>query len=177
MNRITKDPLLAAARIIVALLIALLVFVLVLVLVGLTVLLTFQRGEFIAELAAQEAPAAAYWLILLVVVLVGAIVGAGIRFLLELRGIVKSVDRGDPFEPANADRLSRMGWLSVAAYGLALVAGAIVAWLQRVVPDARGADIDFSADSGGILLILVLFILARVFRQGAAMREELEGTV
>ena len=29
----------------------------------------------------------------------------------------------------------------------------------------------------GILLALVLFILARVFREGAAMRSELEGTV
>ena len=30
---------------------------------------------------------------------------------------------------------------------------------------------------GGILLALVLFILARVFRKGAEMRAELEGTV
>ena len=37
------------------------------------------------------------------------------------------------------------------------------------------ADIEFSLT--GVLLALVLFILARVFRHGAAMREDLEGTV
>ena len=34
-----------------------------------------------------------------------------------------------------------------------------------------------SFDFGGLILILTLFILARVFRHGAAMREDLEGTV
>jgi Fe-S cluster assembly ATPase SufC len=32
-------------------------------------------------------------------------------------------------------------------------------------------------DMTGILLVIILFILARVFRHGAAMREDLEGTV
>lgn len=32
-------------------------------------------------------------------------------------------------------------------------------------------------DLGGIILAITLFILARVFRQGAAMRNDLEGTV
>ena len=36
---------------------------------------------------------------------------------------------------------------------------------------------DFGFSGGGLLLMLVLFILARVFRRGAEMREELEGTV
>ena len=177
MSPITKDPLLGAVRVILALLIALLVFVMAMILIGFGVLVTFGRDEFITELAAQDAPASAYWLILLCLVLLEAIVAAGVKFLLELRGIVKSVDRGDPFEPANADRLSRMGWLMVAAYALAVAIGVIVVFLQRVVPDARDADIDLDLGGGSILLILVLFILARVFRQGAAMREELEGTV
>ena len=34
-----------------------------------------------------------------------------------------------------------------------------------------------SISLSGIMLILTLFILARVFRQGAMMRAELEGTV
>jgi hypothetical protein len=142
------------------------------------VLVTVGRDELLAELAQEGAPDSAYWVILLVVTLVGGMIAAALKFLFELRGIVKSVDRGDPFEPANADRLSRMGWLMVAAYAIGIVAGVAVSWLQRVVPEARGADIDINGDGGGsILLILVLFILARVFRQGARMREELEGTV
>jgi len=38
-------------------------------------------------------------------------------------------------------------------------------------------NIDGGLDGGSILLILILFILARVFREGARMRDELEGTV
>jgi hypothetical protein len=100
-----------------------------------------------------------------------------LRFTLELRGIVRSVEHGDPFEPANADRLSRMGWLTVAAFALGIVIGSIVAWIKSVAEGAGDIDVDFGLGGGGIMLILVLFILARVFRQGAAMREELEGTV
>lgn len=32
-------------------------------------------------------------------------------------------------------------------------------------------------DASGILLVILLFILARVFRKGTEMREDLEGTV
>ena len=32
-------------------------------------------------------------------------------------------------------------------------------------------------DGSGVILVLVLFVLARVFRKGTEMREELEGTV
>ena len=44
-------------------------------------------------------------------------------------------------------------------------------------------DLDHEVGSGdgfsltGILMVLILFILARVFKRGAEMREELEGTV
>ena len=37
--------------------------------------------------------------------------------------------------------------------------------------------IDAGLDIEGILLALILFILARVFRHGARMRDDLEGTV
>ena len=38
-------------------------------------------------------------------------------------------------------------------------------------------DIDFDISVTGILLILLLFVLARVFERGADMREEIEATV
>ena len=41
----------------------------------------------------------------------------------------------------------------------------------------KDATSDFGITLDGILLAVILFILARVFRQGAAMREDLEGTV
>ena len=54
----------------------------------------------------------------------------------------------------------------------------LATWIKAVSGEAANdIDVDVGLDGGGILLILVLFILARVFRQGSAMREELEGTV
>jgi hypothetical protein len=179
MNRITKDPLLSAAHVILALGIGLFVFVMATVLIGLGAVLTVARGELYAELAKAGAPDNVYWAVVVVLLLLlEVIMFLGLRFVLELRGIVRSVDRGDPFEPANADRLSRMGWLTTAAFLLTIAVSAIASWVQDLAGEAgENIDVDFSLGGGGILLILTLFILARVFRQGAAMRDELEGTV
>lgn len=59
------------------------------------------------------------------------------RFFRALHEIILSVDKGEPFAPANAD---------------------------------------LGLDPAAILLILVLFILARVFECCAAMETDLEGT-
>jgi len=179
MTRMKSDPLLAIAQVILALCIVLLIFVSAMVLIGLGALLTVRRAEIIAEIAAAGAPDSAYWAIAVVLVLLIGLFLAVLRFLLELSGIVKSVDRGDPFEPENADRLSRMGWIAVAGYALATVIGSTAAWIKSVAGEAgKYIDVDdVGLDGGGVLLILVLFILARVFRHGSAMREELEGTV
>lgn len=178
MGRITKDPLLGVAHVILALDIAILVFVEAMLLIGLGAIFTVERDHAYAQIAEAGAPDSAYWAIVAVIVLVGGLLLAGLRFILELRGIVKTVDGGDPFEPENANRLSRMGWLTVAIYGLALTAGAVAAWVKSVAGAAgEKVDLDFDLGGGGIVLILTLFILARVFRQGAVMREDLEGTV
>ena len=178
MTRIKRDPLLAIAQVIIALGIVLMIFVAAMMLIGLGALLTVGRAEVMTELGDADAPVAAYWAVAGVLALLVGLFLVMLRFLLELNGIVKSVDRGDPFEPGNADRLSRMGWLAVAGYAVAVVISSIATWIKSVAGEAgKDINVDIGLDGGGILLILVLFILARVFRQGAAMREELEGTV
>lgn len=92
-----------------------------------------------------------------------AIVGWFLRILWQ---IVGSVGTGSPFDGVNADRLTRMGWLALLLTVTSLV--------QKTVVDQSETLFD---PSGGLLLALTLFILARVFRQGTAMREDLEGTV
>ena len=101
-------------------------------------------------------------------------------FFGKLRAIIDTVGAGEPFEPANADRLGLMAWLLLGVqalmWPLAGLAMALAEWAQRY----DEVDLDIGADSfslTGILMVLVLFILARVFRHGAAMREDLEGTV
>lgn len=87
-------------------------------------------------------------------------------FLRTLWQIVGSVATGSPFDGASADRLTRMGWLALLLTGTSLV--------QKMALDTSETLFD---PPGSLLLALTLFILARVFRQGAAMREDLEGTV
>lgn len=100
-------------------------------------------------------------------------------FFDRLRRIIGTVGEGDPFQPENATRLSQMGWLIVGAQLMVIPAGIFAA---MIAPFADKMDnvhftIDGGFDAEGILLAIVLFILARVFRHGAAMRDDLEGTV
>jgi hypothetical protein len=115
------------------------------------------------------------------VMLIGfGIVTALFIFFGRLRAIINTVGEGDPFVPANAERLSLMAWLILGVHGLALAAAPFAIELARFA-ERVGEDANIAIDSGfdlsGILLVIILFILARVFRHGAEMREDLEGTV
>ena len=96
------------------------------------------------------------------------------RWLQQLRRIVDSVGLGDPFVPVNAQRLAHMGWLTVGIEVLSLPDGAAGHYLTTHLDKTH---IDIGLSLGGVLMALVLFILARVFREGAAMRADLDGTV
>jgi hypothetical protein len=101
---------------------------------------------------------------------------AAAYFLKQQLDIIGSVAVGDPFAPANADRLSRMGWTVLALQVLAVPLGLLEYRLQDLLGPDRSIHTLSFADNG-LILALTLFILARVFRHGAAMRDELEGTV
>ena len=91
-------------------------------------------------------------------------------FAAQLAKIVATVREGDPFTLANAARLNRMAWLAMGVLGIN-----IVQTLMSMYLPSNGMDTKMSLT--GLAVGLVLFILSRVFRHGAAMREELEGTV
>jgi Protein of unknown function (DUF2975) len=103
-----------------------------------------------------------------------AISVCGVIGMRLLRRLIDTVGEGDPFVPENARRLSAMAWLTAAVQVLLIPVDGMLTWLTIHFGHIR-TESGFSL--GGILLTLLLFILARVFRQGAAMREELEGTV
>ena len=171
-----RDPLLSIARIVVGLLMGLFVFVGVIVVIGLGAILTVQRGEIVERAAAANGGAGGYPLVLIAFVLIVALMAVAFLFMRELRRMIGSVEQGDPFQPFNADRLRRMGWLTVVSQ-LLLVALAAIGMAFDGIRPALMAEDALNAAMGGFLLALVLFILARVFRLGAAMRDELEGTV
>lgn len=109
---------------------------------------------------------------LLMVLLLTILAGAA-YMLRQLQGLVASAAT-DPFIPANAGRLRHIGWALVVVQLVAIPLG----WVARRIAEAGGdlhAMGGFSL--GGVLAILLAFVLAAVFDQGAAMRDELEGTV
>ncbi len=91
-------------------------------------------------------------------------------FAARLARIVATVRHGDPFTLANATRLNRMAWLAMTVQTINISQTLMSAYLP-----SNGMNTPLSLT--GLVVGLVLFILARVFRKGAEMREDLEGTV
>lgn len=89
-----------------------------------------------------------------------------------LAQIIDTVAAGDAFIRINAERLKRMAWLMLAMKLLVSVQDPVLNALFR-----HEVHSPFQYPSGGLIFPLTLFILARVFRQGAEMRDDLEGTV
>lgn len=169
------DPLLAIARGIIVFLTVVMVFSMIMIGIGAAAVVAMYP-TVMAKLAEHGAPALSFGAILAILVCAGAIVGVVFRFLGRLRLIVDTVDAGDPFIPVNADRLQEMAWLTIAMQLLAIPMASLGYWLATNL-DKGDADIQVGFDINGVILALVLFILARVFRRGAEMRAELEGTV
>jgi hypothetical protein len=94
--------------------------------------------------------------------------------LKRLLAIVKTVRVGDPFVSANASRLQTIAWSLLALNVLSIVIGAIA---KSVSTPAHPLHLDAGFSINGWLAVLLTFVLARVFAEGALMREDLEGTV
>ena len=94
--------------------------------------------------------------------------------LKRLLAIVETVRAGDPFVAANANRLQVIAWTLLALQLLSVVIGAIG---RAVSSPAHPVDIDAGFSINGWLAVLLTFLLARVFAEGAVMRDDLEGTV
>jgi hypothetical protein len=94
--------------------------------------------------------------------------------LKRLLAMVETVRAGDPFVAANAIRLNAIAWALVALQLLSIVIGAIG---KAVSTPAHPVDLDAGFSINGWLAVLLTFLLARVFAEGARMRDDLEGTV
>jgi hypothetical protein len=94
--------------------------------------------------------------------------------LKRLLAIVETVRVGDPFVAANASRLQAIAWALLVLQMLSLVIGAIG---EGVSTPAHPVDLDAGFSINGWLAVLLTFVLARVFAEGAMMRQDLEGTV
>ena len=95
------------------------------------------------------------------------------RLLLALAAIVASAGAGDPFIAANVQRLRYMGWCLLALQLFAVPGYLIGVCFPAMGPAAPHPDVSVA----GWLSVLMIFVLARVFATGSAMRDDLEGMV
>lgn len=177
MTRFTTDPLLGIARIVTIALMGLMVFLAAVCTLAIPVVL-FNDDAIRVNIdgVSQHPEAGTFYLVALLLAAVIALLVMLFVFFRHLKRIIESVAIGDPFVPENARRLTAMAWLMLAIQ-LALIP--IVAMGLEI--GNRLGEVDAEGygglDLSGIVMVIVLFILARVFRTGAAMREDLEGTV
>ena len=94
--------------------------------------------------------------------------------LARLLATVETVRRGDPFVAANAARLRAIAWALLALQVIGIVIGGIG---KAISTPANPTHLNAGFSAAGWLAVLLTFILARVFEEGATMRDDLEGTI
>lgn len=173
----SKDPLLIAGKIMTTL-VMVIVGIVTVILIGVIPLLLIEQSEFAAAVieGGGDSVTAALAASIVLLLLAAAVTAAAFYFFQLLGRIIDTVRDDDPFTLGNADRLTRMGWIALGFQIATFPIAALVAYLGAYVP-AENLTVDFDFSLTGVLLAIVLFILARVFKHGAAMREDLEGTV
>lgn len=174
MTRWKTDPLLVAAKLLLILIGGVIGFAFIMLAIGTVAVLTVERADVMAQVAEFDGPQSLYWLVVAALIIIMAILAGIVRFNQLLYRMVTTVDHGDPFIPANTQRLEQMGWLTVGVQlGLTIIWG-ISQYVERFAGDT---GIDGEITLSGWFLALVLFILARVFRHGTQLRAEVEGTI
>jgi hypothetical protein len=94
--------------------------------------------------------------------------------LKRLLAILETVRGGEPFVAVNASRLQVIAWVLLALNLLSIVIGVIG---KSVSTPAHPLHLDAGFSINGWLVVLLTFVLARVFAQGALMRKDERGTV
>jgi hypothetical protein len=88
--------------------------------------------------------------------------------------MVETVRSGDPFVRENAYRLNAIAWMLLVME----VGNIVLPALEKTMPIFQHTlYLSLTTSVNGWLVVILTFVLARVFAAGASMREDLEGTV
>lgn len=98
--------------------------------------------------------------------------GALIAILSRLRRVFATLTAGDPFQPDNIPRLRLIGFVLA---GMELARYALNTMLLAIAPDMSWEINGFNITVW--FSVLVVFVLAEVFREGARLRREAELTI
>jgi len=145
---------------------------------GIIPLMFLDRSDVTRRMASSgiDASSALPWLAVMLA-LIAAIAALAFFFIRHLRSIVDSVSQGDPFIPANAERLHKMAWLTLAIQGLAIPMNRLAVWFDAAPQVANVYHNRNGISAGALILAMTLFILARVFREGTRLRDDAQGMV
>jgi Protein of unknown function (DUF2975) len=94
----------------------------------------------------------------------------------SLRRVVASASVGDPFIEANAVELVRVAWLLLGVDVIDALIKPVVYLLAPAVVRAKIHD-TVHISVTGLFAVLLIFVLAQIFRRGSDMRAELAGTI
>ncbi len=128
-----------------------------------------------------DQPGGGTWPVVVPFLLIMAVAVAGSLVIVwRLRKLFDSFSSGEPFRRKNATHL-RVIWITmivieVARYALtASTAGLVMAFGEAEGVGVR--DVEFAIDFSTWMSILILIVLAEVFREGARLKEEQELTI
>lgn len=94
----------------------------------------------------------------------------------SLRRVVASASVGDPFIEANALELVRVAWLLLGVDAIDALIKPMVYLLAPAAVRAKMHNIVHISITG-LFAVLLIFVLAQIFRRGSDMRAELAGTI
>jgi hypothetical protein len=124
--------------------------------------------------------AGATWPVLVPAFLIGAVaIGGALMIVWRLRRLFDSFSSGEPFRKENAHHL-RAIWIimlgvEIARYALMGLTGVLLA--THGGPLADNAEFEVRLDLSTWGAIIILIVLAEVFREGARLKEEQELTI
>lgn len=119
----------------------------------------YPVGSVVALLLSVSAAVALWWM-----------------FFRYLTNIVDTVVERDPFIASNANRLQHMAFLLLAIQ-LIYIPTAAFGLIVETAFKGPTSEVDVFWDFTGLLMVITLFIFARVFRHGTDMRSDLRGTI
>lgn len=101
-------------------------------------------------------------------------VGMALFAIMLTTRIIETAISGSPFVNENAGRLIRIGWLLLGIEAIGLLINLMLAYL---LPEKLVTSTHLEVSPVALLAILLIFVLAQIFRHGSEMRAELEATV
>ena len=129
-------------------------------------------AQLASEFDAVETAALVRWLWIVCLVSLVTVPLAHVIFT-RLRAMIADVETGDVFSPPSIARLRTIAWCLLGISAADLVFG-----LASIEVSAQtGEYLGWSPSLSPWLVSGLLFILARIFAEGIAMREDLEGTI